>query len=255
MLAGWNFRGVAAQHLHAFNGRPTHFEPTAEEFATFERDKRAVMAINVAIERQETRPLTRADMQAQLAAILQQEHEAMCRSQPRRSLTQPGQRRSSLTGEDGQNLLIEIRCLHGRLTTGARRLPWRPSSARPTPRWRKFSRRDFSTFVARVTRTTVLWRSHPETSGYCRFLLAERQVMRFDRVVQVVADRWRVAKTLSRHLAAFRVMGTLEFRCLQAARAAAVGEKGRTRGTTSPALAENERLAPRCFCKLGKVNS
>ena len=73
MLAGWNFRGVAAQHLHAFNGRPTHFEPTAEEFATFERDKRAVMAINVAIERQETRPLTRADMQAQLAAILRQE--------------------------------------------------------------------------------------------------------------------------------------------------------------------------------------
>jgi hypothetical protein len=72
--------------LLAFNRRFRYWEPTAQELMTFERDKRAVMAINAAIEREDAarRPLTRADIQEQIESILRQEDEAMCRSQPRR---------------------------------------------------------------------------------------------------------------------------------------------------------------------------
>lgn len=73
------------RRLWAFTRQFRHWEPTAQELATFERDKRAVMAINAAIERQEAaRPLTRTTIREQLEAILQQEQEAMYRSQPRR---------------------------------------------------------------------------------------------------------------------------------------------------------------------------
>ena len=67
--------------LLAFNRRFLHWEPTAEELLTFERDKQAVMAINAAIEREDAarRPLTRADMQAQIESILRQEQEAVRR--------------------------------------------------------------------------------------------------------------------------------------------------------------------------------
>jgi hypothetical protein len=67
--------------LLAFNRRFLHWEPSAEELMTFERDKQAVMAINAAIEREDAarRPLTRADMQAQIESILRQEQEAVRR--------------------------------------------------------------------------------------------------------------------------------------------------------------------------------
>jgi hypothetical protein len=72
--------------LMAFNRRFRYWEPTAEELMTFERDTQAVMAINAAIEREDAarRPLTRADMQAQIKSIMRQEQEAMCHTQPRR---------------------------------------------------------------------------------------------------------------------------------------------------------------------------
>ena len=68
--------------LLAFNRRFLHWEPTAEELLTFERDKQAVMAINAAIEREDAarRPLTRADIQAQIASILRQERDRTPRS-------------------------------------------------------------------------------------------------------------------------------------------------------------------------------
>jgi hypothetical protein len=77
---------VLMQRLWAFNRRFRHYDPTPEELAIFERDMRAVGAINAAIQREHTprSPLTRGDIQAQLAAILLQEQEAMYRSQPRR---------------------------------------------------------------------------------------------------------------------------------------------------------------------------
>ena len=72
--------------LLAFNRRFTYWQPTAEELATFERDKRAVIAINAAIEREDQacRRLTRADIQEQIASILRQDEEAIDRSGQRR---------------------------------------------------------------------------------------------------------------------------------------------------------------------------
>ena len=64
--------------LLAFNRRFMHHEPTEDELATFERDKQAVMAINATMEREEaprTRPLTRANIQAQLNSILREEQK------------------------------------------------------------------------------------------------------------------------------------------------------------------------------------
>jgi hypothetical protein len=68
--------------LMAFNRRCKHFEPTPDELATFERDKRAVAAMNAAIERENAarRPLTRADIQAEIAAIQREERERAQRS-------------------------------------------------------------------------------------------------------------------------------------------------------------------------------
>ena len=74
--------------LLAFNRRFLDWEPTAEELMTFERDKRAVMAINATIEREDAartrRPLTRAGIREEVDAILRQEHEMMRHSLPRR---------------------------------------------------------------------------------------------------------------------------------------------------------------------------
>lgn len=75
------------QRLWAFNRRFIHREPTADELTTFERDKRAVMTINAAIEREDAarRRLTRADIQAAIQSLLRQEQEVMYRGgQPRR---------------------------------------------------------------------------------------------------------------------------------------------------------------------------
>jgi hypothetical protein len=72
--------------LLAFNRRFVYRDPTPSELMTFELGKQAVIAINAEIEREDAarRPLTRADMRAQIDSILQQEQEATCRSQPRR---------------------------------------------------------------------------------------------------------------------------------------------------------------------------
>ena len=62
-----------------------HYEPTPEESKVFEADKAAVTVINKAIEREyAARPLTRAEIQAQLDSILRQEQEVMDRSGQRR---------------------------------------------------------------------------------------------------------------------------------------------------------------------------
>jgi hypothetical protein len=77
---------VIMQRLYAFNRRFRHYDPTLEELAVFERDKRAVMAINCAIEREDAarRPLTRADIEAEIQSILRQEQEVMYRGGQRR---------------------------------------------------------------------------------------------------------------------------------------------------------------------------
>jgi hypothetical protein len=69
------------QRLLAFNGRHMHREPTPGETKVFETDKATVAAINAAIEREyAARPLTRADIQAQIASILREERERAQRS-------------------------------------------------------------------------------------------------------------------------------------------------------------------------------
>jgi hypothetical protein len=70
------------QRLWAFNRRFKHYEPTPEELAGFDRDIRAVRALNAAIEREDAarRPLTRADIQAEIDSILRQERDSTPRS-------------------------------------------------------------------------------------------------------------------------------------------------------------------------------
>jgi hypothetical protein len=71
-VAGGEPYRVRAYWNTSRNGaRSLHWEPTAEELLTFEHDKRAVMAINGAIECEDAahRPLTRADIRAQIASI------------------------------------------------------------------------------------------------------------------------------------------------------------------------------------------
>jgi hypothetical protein len=78
-------KAVIMQRMLAFNRRHMHCEPTPEEAKVFEADKAAVAAINAAIERECTRPVTRADIQEQIEAILRQEQQAVYRfRQPRR---------------------------------------------------------------------------------------------------------------------------------------------------------------------------
>jgi hypothetical protein len=77
-------KAVIMQRMLAFNRRHMHCEPTPEETKVFEADKAAVAVINKAIEHEyATRPLTRADIQEQIEAILRQEQHSVCHSQPR----------------------------------------------------------------------------------------------------------------------------------------------------------------------------
>jgi hypothetical protein len=76
---------VIMQRMLAFNRRHMHYEPTPEEAKVFEADKAAVGMINKAIEREcAARPLTRADIQEEIEAILRQEQQAVYRCRQRR---------------------------------------------------------------------------------------------------------------------------------------------------------------------------